>query len=162
MKNLLKVNLQLFAKSDKADGDGQGSIDLGLKDAPTVSQRELDLQAQLDALKAQAAEDKAIAEAKIKELSLASSNNEEKELDPAQFLEELVQVQLIKDNDKYKDDVVLGLNGEKIMIKRGVPVSIKRKFALILESSYRQQMIAADLQTEFANNYEANAKAMGQ
>ncbi|MBQ6698696.1 MAG: hypothetical protein IJN97_04890 [Oscillospiraceae bacterium] len=61
------------------------------------------------------------------------------------YLEELVEVTLFKDNDKYKDDVYVSLNDEPaIAIKRGVPVKIKRKYALILEESLRQDTAAAE------------------
>ena len=69
------------------------------------------------------------------------------------WLEELVQVQLFKDGKDYKDDVYVAVNGENCLIRRGVPVWIKRKFALVIEQSQRQDVSAAesaeDLQREF-------------
>lgn len=56
--------------------------------------------------------------------------------------EELVEVYLFKDNNKYKDDVLVGCNGEFIQIKRGENVKIPRKFAEILEHSKRQDLAA--------------------
>ena len=53
-------------------------------------------------------------------------------------MEEYVEVRLFKDNNKYKDDVVVGVNGEFCQIQRGVPVKIKRKFAEVLDSSSLQ------------------------
>lgn len=153
----MKTNLELFAKADSETG----SVDLGIESLPTLTEREEQLKAQIEAIKAQAAEDKAIAEAKIRELSQAVSEGDSAQVDPEQYLEQLVQVQLIKDNERYKDDVVIGINGHNTIIKRGIPVMIKRKIALILESSYRQQMIAADLQSEYAESYNANSKIMG-
>ena len=38
--------------------------------------------------------------------------------------EELVTVQLFKDNDKYRDDLFVAVNGERILIQRGVPVQM--------------------------------------
>ena len=52
--------------------------------------------------------------------------------------EELVEVKLFKDNDKYKEPVFVGCNGETVAIERGVKVKIKRKFAEILENSDKQ------------------------
>lgn len=60
-------------------------------------------------------------------------------------LEEYVDVELFRDNDKYKDDVFVAVGGENCLIKRGVPVRIKRKFALVLEQSRRQDMLTAAL-----------------
>ena len=52
--------------------------------------------------------------------------------------EELVDVKLFKDNDKYKDDVFVQVNGENCLIKRGERVKIKRKFAEVLDNSDMQ------------------------
>ena len=52
--------------------------------------------------------------------------------------EEPVEVKLFKDNDKYKEPVFVGCNGETVAIERGVKVKIKRKFAEILENSDKQ------------------------
>lgn len=52
--------------------------------------------------------------------------------------EEYVWVKLFKDNDKYKDDVFVAVNGENCVIKRGERVQIKRKFAEVLDHSEHQ------------------------
>ena len=52
--------------------------------------------------------------------------------------EELVEVKLFKDNDKYKEPVFVAVNGETLAIERGVKVKIKRKFAEVLENSDKQ------------------------
>jgi hypothetical protein len=68
---------------------------------------------------------------------------------------------LFKDGDKYKDDVDLAIGPERIRIKRGVQVYIKRKFALVLENKYRQQMVAADMQEKLADEFTASLKERG-
>lgn len=59
--------------------------------------------------------------------------------------DELVSVRMIKDNGKYKDDVFVAVNGESIQIQRGKTVSIKRKFADVLENSEIQAVTAAQI-----------------
>jgi hypothetical protein len=86
---------------------------------------------------------------------------ETKEMTPEGYLEERVPVMLYKDGDKYKDDVVLAINGEKIQIQRGIQVYIKRKFMNVLENQYRQQMIAADMQDRLAEEYSTASRARG-
>lgn len=54
------------------------------------------------------------------------------------YMEEYVEVKLFKDNDKYKDDVYVAVNGENCVIKRGERVKIKRKFAEVLDNSEHQ------------------------
>lgn len=61
------------------------------------------------------------------------------------YLNEYVSVKLFKDNDKYKDDVYVAVNGQNCVIKRGEWVRIKRKFALVLDSSEIQDMKTAEL-----------------
>ena len=62
--------------------------------------------------------------------------------------EEYVEVKLFKDNEKYTDDVYVAVGGENCLIKRGVPVKIKRKFYLALCQSDEQDLKAAKLMEE--------------
>ena len=71
----------------------------------------------------------------------------------AAYMEEYVEVKLFKDNDKYKDDVFVAVNGENCVIKRGERVKIKRKFAEVLDHSEHQdyetsKLIEAATQTK--------------
>ena len=59
-------------------------------------------------------------------------------------LNEYVSVKLFKDNDRYKDDVYVAVNGQNCIIKRGEWVRIKRKFALVLDASEIQDMKTAE------------------
>lgn len=79
------------------------------------------------------------AEAKVSEKEEAAPASS---IDP--WLEEYVQVQLFKDGKDYKDDVFVSVNGENCVIKRGYPVKVKRKFALVLEQSQQQDVRAAE------------------
>lgn len=54
------------------------------------------------------------------------------------YWNELVEVKLFKDNNKYKDDVFVSVNGENCVIKRGERVKVKRKFAEVLDHSDMQ------------------------
>lgn len=74
--------------------------------------------------------------------------------------EELVPIRLFKDNERYKDDVFVAVNGERVQIRRGETVRIKRKFAQVLEQSMRQDTDTARLMEQKAAEYEANAKAL--
>lgn len=60
-------------------------------------------------------------------------------------MEELVEIKLFKDTGKYKDDVLVGVNGEFIAIKRGERVKIKRKYAEVLDHSEHQDYETAQL-----------------
>ena len=65
------------------------------------------------------------------------------------YYDELVPVKLFRDDNRYKDDVFVGVNGKTMLIKRGEKVMIPRKFALVLENSEEQDARA----TETAHSY---------
>ena len=54
------------------------------------------------------------------------------------YMNEEVEVKLFRDNDRYRDPVFVGCNGETIAIQRGEKVKIRRKFAEILDNSDKQ------------------------
>lgn len=55
------------------------------------------------------------------------------------YLNEEVEIMLHKDDGKYKDDIVVILNGTAIVVPRGKKVKIKRKYANIIEQSLGQK-----------------------
>lgn len=75
--------------------------------------------------------------------------------------EELVHVQLFKDSNKYKDDVTLHVNGERVTIQRGKPVQIKKKFAEVLEHSMMQDAATADMISQKQEEFKARATSLG-
>ena len=72
------------------------------------------------------------------------------------YWNEIVKVKLFRDNNKYKDDVFVSVNGENCVIKRGVEVEIKRKFAEVLDKSdlqdYETSMLIEKKSNEFAKS----------
>ena len=58
-------------------------------------------------------------------------------------LEDPVTIQLFKDGNKYKDDVFVGWNDRNFLIQRGVPVTVPRGVAEILQQSQEQDFRAA-------------------
>lgn len=75
--------------------------------------------------------------------------------------DELVSIRLFKDNDRYKDDVFVAVNGEACLIKRGETVSIKRKFADVLEQSMAQDSKTAELMGARAADFAGQSAARG-
>ena len=72
--------------------------------------------------------------------------------------EELVEIKLFKDSKDYKDDLVVGVNGKFIKIKRGVPVKIKRKYAEVIEHGNTQDAATAELIEQHENEYREASK----
>lgn len=57
--------------------------------------------------------------------------------------EEVSYVYPLSFSEKERD-LVVGVNGEIIRIKKGVPVTIKRKFVEVIENSLKQRQAAMD------------------
>ena len=69
------------------------------------------------------------------------------------WLNEYVEVRLFKDNEKYKDDVYVAINGKNCVIRRGVWTRIRRKFALLLDQSEIQDLRTAELMEREAGRF---------
>ena len=76
------------------------------------------------------------------------------------YLEEYIAIKLFKDNDRYKDDVYVAINGKNCVIKRGEWVKIKRKFALVLDQSEIQDSKAAALMEAEQNRFSGQSKGV--
>ena len=69
------------------------------------------------------------------------------------YWNEYVEVFLFKDNNKYKDDVFVSVNGENCVIQRGKKVKVKRKFANVLENSGIQDFETSELIDRKSNEF---------
>lgn len=65
----------------------------------------------------------------------------EKKISTAQ--DELTEIYLMKDNDRYKGDVFVCVNGVGIMVPRGEHVKIKKKYADVIKRSMEAANAAA-------------------
>lgn len=74
-------------------------------------------------------------------------------------MEEIVEIELFKDNKDYKDDVFVCINGRSMAIKRGEKVKIPRAFAEVLENSRKQDLSTARLMEEKADEFSAESRA---
>ena len=83
-----------------------------------------------------------------------TTENKEIKKDAA-YYNEPVTVKLFKDNDRYKDDVFVAVNGVGMIVPRGKEVQIPRKYAIALQNSEAQDSFAARHCMELAKNAEA-------
>ena len=109
-----------------------------------------DMQAQMEAMLAEAKKAKEEAEKLLADAKASASGELTEEQKKAnakrkEYWNELVPVELFKDNHKYKDDVYVSVNGENCVIKRGEPVMIKRKFDNVLANSKLQDYKTSNL-----------------
>ena len=117
-----------------------------------------DVTKQVEAMlaKAKAEAEKIVAEAKASVSGELTEEQKKAEEERKAYWNELVKVRLFRDNNKYKDDVFVSVNGENCVIKRGVEVEVKRKFAEVLNTSdfqdYETSMLIEKKSSEFAKS----------
>lgn len=73
---------------------------------------------------------------------------------------EKVPVHLFKDNNLYRDDVYVAVNGQNIKIKRGQQVNIDKMFVEVLDNSRAQDAAAADLSESLESDYRKKSDAL--
>ena len=78
------------------------------------------------------------------------------------WLHEEVEIELFYDGDKYKDDVVVGVNGKTWLIKRGERVRVPRYVAEVIANSEAQDKHAARISSKFSTDFEREAKKLLQ
>lgn len=113
--------------------------------AETMSLEEVAKQVEEMLAKAKAEAEKIVADAKATVSNELTEEQKEAIAKDKAYWNELVEVRLFKDNNKYKDDVFVSVNGENCVIKRGEKVMIKRKFADVLERSDLQDFETSKL-----------------
>jgi hypothetical protein len=81
------------------------------------------------------------AEASSKGVTSEDTDEEVKKVNES--MKELVAIELFLDNDKYKDDVIVSVNGKTWQIKRGVEVQVPRYVAEVIKNSQKQDRATA-------------------
>lgn len=117
---------------------------------PTDKEDTNDRDEEVDQLKAQIEELKA----ELAEKDGESAPTHTRKVPERDDGEEYVTIELFKDSGKYKDDVLVCVNGESCLIKRGVPVRIKKKFLWVIEQSRTQDSNTARLIDEETKAFE--------
>lgn len=75
---------------------------------------------------------------------MSAKKTTERKRTPEEYYKELVPVMLIKDHNRYKEDVTVTVNGINYQIQRGVSVMVPRSVALVLERSHQQELEAQE------------------
>lgn len=74
------------------------------------------------------------------------------------YLNEKVPFYAFRDNDKYKDDIHVGVNGYNYVIQRGVTVMIPRFVKNILEDAERQNNEASRHSQNLIDQFELDSR----
>lgn len=72
--------------------------------------------------------------------------------------EERVLIHLFKDNDRYKSDVTVSVNGKLFVIQRGVDVYVPKSVKEVLDNSQKQDLFAEKQMEAFHKQYESMEK----
>lgn len=75
--------------------------------------------------------------------------------------EKMVKIKLFKDNERYKDDVFVAVNGRSFQIKRGEEVEVPEYVSEVLEQSARQDEDTAKLMDQESSSFRVQAEKMG-
>jgi hypothetical protein len=73
-------------------------------------------------------------------------------------LDELVPFEAFKDNDKYKDDITVIVNGKIWRIQRGVEVMIPRYVYNVIKQSEKQDLAATNFAEAKQQAYKKSSK----
>lgn len=92
---------------------------------------------------------------------MATSKSKEETVQTAPENSDLTSIRLFKDNDKYKDDVFVAVNGKRWQIKRGVDVMVPRYVADVLEQSMKQDAATANMIERESASFQAETTARG-
>ena len=76
------------------------------------------------------------------------------------YYNELITVKLFKDNNRYKDDVFVAVNGVGMIVPRGIEVKIPRKYAEALFNSEQQNSFAAWYQAKLQSDAAKSESAI--
>ena len=80
-----------------------------------------------------------------------------REIEEKNLEENLVEVELFKDNKDYKDNVFVCVNGKDIIIKRGVKVMVDKKYKEVIDASIAQDRKTAEYIESKQNEYREEA-----
>ena len=78
-----------------------------------------------------------------------------------EWLNEYVEIKLFKDNERYKDDGYVAINGKNCVIRRGEWTRIRRKFAMLLDQSEVQDLRTAELIAGEGKKFLNASRALG-
>lgn len=80
---------------------------------------------------------------------------------PIDRMNEKVMIKLFKDSGKYKDDLVVTVNGVAYQIQRGKTVEVPRFVADIIAQSEKQDSQTANLIDDLTENFKNETKKYG-
>ena len=127
--------------------------------------KEIDLQEknmEENALQKELEQVKAQLKAKEKEVATLKSKGAPKKTAVKKSNEKKVKVQLFYDGNQYKDPIFVSINGESLLIPRGVEVEIPAYFKEVVDRSIAQEQKTSTFYQNLERNTAQNMNGMGQ
>lgn len=140
------------AADEAAKAQTKAAAEKAAKKAVEAAEKATELIRMMEEKKAQEAAEKAL----VSDAAPAPDpEKEEAEKKRARAME-MVTIQLFKDEERYKDDVAVFVNGRRVLIKRGVPVQVPRYIADVVAASQKQDSQTEAMMMRLVNEYEQN------
>lgn len=79
-------------------------------------------------------------------------------MDKEKLGQEYVETEFFKDNEKYKDDITVCVNGKVWRIKRGITVRIPKNVYDVVRESHSQDVRTAMMCEQFENEFKEEDK----
>lgn len=76
----------------------------------------------------------------------------------ANATDEMVEIELFYDGERYKDDVFVQVNGKSVLIKRGEKVKVTKAVAEVIQNSLQQKAQTAELMSKLQRDYQLASK----
>lgn len=76
----------------------------------------------------------------------------------ANATDEMVEIELFYDGERYKDDVFVQVDGKSVLIKRGEKVKVTKAVAEVIQNSLQQKAQTAELTSKLQRDYQAASK----
>jgi len=74
------------------------------------------------------------------------------------LLEEKIEIKLFKDTKDYKDALFVNVNGDAVLIPRGIKTMVKKKHVLVIDAQEAQDDATAKLLEELQAEYTQSLK----
>lgn len=75
-------------------------------------------------------------------------------------MNETVTIELFKDTDRYKYDVVVRVDGKRYQLKRGIPIQVPRKVYDVVKQQLMQDQATAQLIESKESEFDKIAKVL--
>lgn len=145
------------AADEAAKANTKAAAEKAAKKAVEAAEKASRLIELMEERKAQEAAERDLADAEKAAAPVVDPEKEAAEKERQRAME-IVTIQLFKDEERYKDDVPVFVNGKRMLIKRGVEVEVPRYIAEVVAASQKQDSQTEAMMMRLVDEYERNTQ----